>query len=196
MNNQNLTRALNLYARTLEFTHDNEFKIKSYQNAAEKIEGFPYLISEDNMNDIEGIGSAIALKIKEIITTGTFSQFENFFSTLPESCMEFFVVPGLSPKKAGQIYRELNVHSIDEMLQASRENKLLALKGFGKKTQEELIECLEYYKSNKGKFLYGHAVPISQTIFKEIQQQSSTLKISLTGEMRRGSNIVSKLRLV
>lgn len=52
----------------------------------------------------------------------------------------------------------MELESIGELLYACQENRLKLYKGFGEKTQQNVLESIEFYLRNKGNFLYAQLV--------------------------------------
>ena len=65
----------------------------------------------------------------------------------------FLKLKGLDLKKIKQLYKELNIRNIDQLKEAIEQNKLEKIKGFGKKTQENILQGIEFVNENIERFL-------------------------------------------
>src|SRR5246500_2059437 len=86
---------LETIARLLELKGENPFKIRAYTNAARALEtisgNFPELVAEKHLEELEGIGSAIAKKIEEFVTTGKLGYYDELRGSFPDTLSELFV---------------------------------------------------------------------------------------------------------
>ena len=105
----------------------------------------------DKLSEIEGIGDAISKKIKELMTTGKLEYYETLKASVPPGHLEMLKISGLGPKKIHALYEELGIKTIGELEYACHENRLVDLKGFGKKTQENILAGIERLKLYQGK---------------------------------------------
>src|ERR1700737_336488 len=110
---------LEIIARLLELKGENPFKIRAYTNAARALEtfsgNFPKLVEEGGLEELPGIGEAIAKKISEYVSTGKLGYFENLRADFPESLFELFEVQGLAGKKIKVLWEKLHIKSISEL---------------------------------------------------------------------------------
>ncbi|MCB0584757.1 MAG: DNA polymerase/3'-5' exonuclease PolX, partial [Phaeodactylibacter sp.] len=88
----------------------------------------------------------------------------------PEGIQEMLNIKGFGPKKIMAVWKGLGVESIGELLYAVNENRLVELKGFGKKTQEELKNQLEYYQRSKHKYHYAALEKEAEQLEEGIRQ--------------------------
>ena len=105
-------------------------------------------------------------------------------------------IKGFGPKKILTIWKELEVESIGELLYAVNENRLIELKGFGKKTQDDLKQKLEYYQKSKHKFHYATLEGEALDLIEAFQQLLPETKIEWTGALRRRCNEVEEIELI
>jgi len=207
MKNKEIARVFKLLAQLMELHNENPFKIKSYANAAFKIDKLDKTLSELNAEDIEkidGIGKSIVAKIVELLSNGTIHDLNLLLEKTPEGVIEMLAIKGIGPKKVRTIWKELEVETIGELLYACNENRLISLNGFGEKTQAEAKKSIEFKISNKGKFHYAVAEEIALRLIDFVKQKLIKVSpfemvkplISLTGEIRRKCEIVERIDLL
>lgn len=143
MNNYEIADHFSLLSKLMDIHGEDSFKAKSYSSVAFNIERLPGQISE--MSDAElfgirGIGASTGKKIRELQTTGKLYQLENLLAITPPGILDMLQIKGLGPKKISVIWTELGIESLGELEYACNENRLVALKGFGAKTQECAIK--------------------------------------------------------
>lgn len=199
MTNKEIGKALSLTAKLMELHDGNPFKIKSVQNAAFRVERHPQPIeqlSEEELGNIQGVGSSIQGKIIELLQTGTTKEMQDLLADTPTGVIEMLNIKGIGPKKIRQIWKDMDIESVGELLYACNENRLVELKGFGKKTQDQIIKTIEYLQSNAGKFHYAKIEPLALKLVEALRQSAKIEQVELTGEMRRKAQIIGQVEIL
>lgn len=184
----------------LNIKGESPFKVRAYQKAADSIRRLDkdiYLIAKDNRLDkISGVGTSIAEKLKELITTGKLTYLEELYSEIPSELIELLQVPGLGPRKAHQIYFELNITGIDELKKAIEGHKLRQLDGFGPKSEEKLKEGIEQYKKFHQRLLLSEAYPLAQQVVDYLKESSQIENIEMSGSLRRMKETIGDIDIL
>ena len=199
MTTKEIAHLLKLTAQLLELHDENPFKIKSIASAAYKLNKTDIDLegkSLQELEQIEGIGKGIAAKINELQTTSTLKELNEMVSKTPVGVIEMLGIKGIGPKKVGQLWCELEIESIGELLYACNENRLITLKGFGAKTQAEVKKQIEFHQSNVGKFHYATVEKFAFTLVDLLKEKYNTKFVSLTGEMRRKCEVIDKIEIL
>ena len=167
MTNREIASMFNELAVMLELHEENEFKIKTYANAYLALRKLDINLLEQSKEEnktIRGIGASIADKIEEIKLTSTFVAYEEMKAKTPEGIRQIIKIKGLGPKKVKAIWRDLGIESIGELLYACQENRLLKLKGFGQKLQDEVIANIQFLTANQHLYLFPHLEIVASEI--------------------------------
>ncbi len=167
MTNKEISRQFKLLAQILELHSENPFKIKSYTSAIfniDKAAGSLYNMDIDMLQATPGIGKSIAAKIIELQQTGSIAELTEWLAKTPEGVIQILKIKGLGPKKVITIWQEMGIESPVELYYACLENRLVEFKGFGQKTQDELIANIEFLMENSGKWHYARAEKVAITI--------------------------------
>jgi DNA polymerase (family 10) len=90
----------------------------------------------------------------------------------------------------------MEIESIGELLYACKENRLKLYKGFGEKTQQNVIDTIEFYLSNQGSNLYPQVEAVEPQITPYLQKLFGTENICLTGSFKRQVEIIDELEYV
>lgn len=199
MTNDEIADVLKMYAQLYELHGGNPFKIKSYNAAVFRIDKFHIPLTgktEEELAQIDGIGKSLAEKIAQIDERGTFTDLEDLISETPEGVFQMLRIKGLGPKKVQVIWKELGIESVGELLYACHENRLAQAKGFGQKTQESVVKSIEFAVANAGKFHFAAVEELAHTLLKSLQQFPFVQSASLTGEVRRKSEIINVVEFV
>jgi DNA polymerase (family 10) len=199
MTNKDIAKKFQYLGEIMELHEENPFKIKTYLNAYLTIRKLPEPLAEmapAEREKIKGIGSSTSAAIQELLETGTMQALKKYEEKTPPGVQEMLGIPGFGPKKIRVIWKELGVETIGELRYACNENRLVELKGFGEKTQEDLKQKLDLYQKSKGKFLYAEMEERAEALLKFCGQKLPKAKIELTGAVRRRDNIVEQIELL
>jgi DNA polymerase (family X) len=199
MNNKEIAHQFSLLSKLMDIHGENDFKAKTYSVVAYKISQLTVELqtfSEENISKINGIGEAIAKKIMEILSTGRMKILEDLILKTPEGIFEMLKIKGLGPKKISFIWKEMGIENIGELLYACNENRLLLYKGFGKKTQDNVIDSIEFYLRQQGSYLFAQVQHLAADLEKFLQKLFSSEKVRLTGDIARHTETVNMLEYV
>lgn len=203
MENKAIARQIKMLAQLLELHGENAFRTRAVANAAFTIDKLPFKISQKTSPEIEtikGIGKSIAAKIDELVKTGEIAELSSLISQTPAGVVEMLGIKGLGPKKIQIIWKDLGIENLGELFYACNENRLIEAKGFGLKTQLEIIKLIEFRMASSGKFLYAQAEPIANSLYSKfavfLNQFSGNPLLGLAGDFRRGLEIIDKLDFV
>lgn len=199
MTNKEIARTFQFLGNIMELHDENPFKIRSYQNAYITLRKLDQPLSEmtdAEIGKIKGVGKAIVGKIRELLDGGQMATLERYKADTPDGIQEMLGIKGFGPKKIKAIWKELEIQSIGELLYAVNENRLIELNGFGKKTQEDLKQKLEYFQLSKNKYHYASLEGPAVSLVEQLQDLLPGVQISQTGALRRKENEVTSIDLL
>lgn len=188
MNNKQIALKFDLLAKLMELHDDNPFKIRSYANAylsLRKLEGNLSTMPKSELSEIRGVGTAIADKIEELLLTGEMKALKKYQDITPEGVQQMLTIKGLGSKKVKQIWKEMEITTVGELLYACTENRLIKYKGFGEKVQDEIKNRIEYFMDAQGKYLYAHVHLVADDLLGILSDRYPAHQISLCGDVRR-----------
>lgn len=199
MNNSEISGYLNLYSKLMDIHGMNSFKSKSLSIAAYKIDRMEQELNEvpiEKISSIEGIGESTGKLISELLSTNKIASLEEIIEKTPEGILEMMKIKGIGPKKISIIWKEMEIESLGELLYACNENRLSRFKGFGKKTQDNVIESIEFYQSQKGSYLYAQLELLAEQLVKLFTDKFSVKNVFITGDFRRQNETIDVLEFV
>ena len=199
MNNSAIADSFSMLAKLMDINGENSFKAKSYSSAAFVIEKLQVQLADIPFNEIEklkGIGASSAKKIHELLKTGKLNQLEEIIFSTPQGVVEMLKIKGIGPKKIHTIWKEMQLESVGELLYACKENRLNLFKGFGEKTQQTVIENIEFYFRNKGSFLYAQLIYGAEQFLLFLQKKFPSKTILVSGEFARQMEIITVLEYI
>ena len=149
MDNKEIARRFYRLAALMEVRGDDPFRLRSYRNAAEAIEVWPTSLKEiaeqdgvTGLQEIPGIGKAIAGKVIDLLNKGTFDAWERLTAETPETVLELLEVPGIGPKTAALLHQRFKVSSLPDFKAFVASGGLDMVDGIGAKTAERIKEAL------------------------------------------------------
>ncbi|MCB9050092.1 MAG: DNA polymerase/3'-5' exonuclease PolX [Lewinellaceae bacterium] len=199
MTNKEIAKQFQLLGSLMELHGENPFKIRSYQNAYRTLRALDTPLAEmdeEEIAAIKGVGKAISGKIRELVDNGRMQTLEKYKAQTPEGIQEMLNIKGFGAKKIMSVWKGLGVESVGELLYAVNENRLVELKGFGKKTQEELKKQLEYYQRSKHLYHYAALEKEAEQLTEAIARALPGARVSLCGAIRRRANVVGGIELL
>lgn len=199
ISNRQIAKAFRLASQLMELHSENPFKIRSLQNAAFKIDKLNAPLSSMDaveMASIEGIGKGLQSKISDYINRQSFSDLDELVSRTPHGVIDMLGIKGIGPKKVLQLWKEMEIESVGELLYACNENRLVTLKGFGEKTQKLIRDSIEFRISNSKNCLYPIAEFVSEEITKEYKTVFPNAEILISGQTRRKCEIITSIEFV
>lgn len=199
MTNKEISTQFSTLAKLMDIHGQNSFKAKSYTNAAFAIGKLPFEIEEVGIEALEGqygIGKGIINSILEMMDEGELTVLNEMLTKTPIGIVNLLSIKGIGPKKIGQLWRELDIDSPGALLYACNENRLIALKGFGAKTQATIQEKLEFYFSNKGSMMWSQAESMIPSIEKMLESLFPDAQYNILGEYYWHKETVSSFDIV
>ena len=149
MNNDAIARRFYRLAALMEVRGDDPFRWRSYRNAAEAIEVWPTPLQEiaekegvTGLQEIPGVGKAIAGKVIDLLHKGTFDAWERLTAETPETVLDLMELPGIGPKTAALLHQRFKVSSLDDLKTFVASGGLDMVDGIGAKTAEKIKEAL------------------------------------------------------
>jgi len=199
MSSDEITETLEVTAKLMDLHDENPFKSKAFANAAFKLSKLRYDFegkTADDIQKIEGIGKSMASKIIEILQTGELQELKELVDKTPAGVIDLLSIKGLGPKKVRQLWQELQIESIGELLYACNENRLITLKGFGDKTQQSVKQNIEFKISNNNKFHYAALENPVLNLIEAIKAHETTIQIAVVGQIARKCEVIETIDIL
>jgi DNA polymerase (family 10) len=172
------------YAELLAITGGDPFRARNYEKAAKSIAGYPADIAgmaEPALTTIPGVGKSIAAKVAEFKRTGTIKALEELRATIPPGVRELTRVPGLGPKRALQLSKDLGIATVSDLQAAVGEGKLRNLAGFGPKSEERILRGLSVLTTDR--VLLNVATDTATGIVRALSEHTD--RVGYAGSLRR-----------
>lgn len=199
MTNKEIAAQLNLIAKLLDIHQESSFKSKSYSNAAFAVDRYPSAIASIPSNQIagtRGLGENMARTITELIETNEIKYLNELIERTPKGILQMISIKGIGPKKISTIWHELGIETPGELLYACYENRLVKYKGFGEKTQQTIIEAVEYFLASQGSILFANAEKLCSHLVKMLEPIFGNGSIIVSGQVAEQCETVDEIYLL
>jgi len=200
MTNKQIAKSLQEVADLLELTGGNPFRARAFANAARLLQRLPEQVKDlataGALTGVQGIGSGLAKDIEVLLDTGSLPQRAELVAKLPPGLPELLQIKGLGVKKVRSLWQSLGITSVGELAVAARENRLVNAEGFGKKSQEQLLESTLRLESYRAQRRYATVYRMLMPLLDALEQQSGIEVCVMTGDFRRKMPTISELAVL
>jgi DNA polymerase (family 10) len=186
--NEELEELFNEWAELLAVSGADGFRVRAYEKAARALGGYSRDLRDLSPKEIlaiPSVGKNMLSRIQEYLEAGSIHDLEDLREMVPAGMRELMKIPGLGPKKAMQLYRELGVATLDDLQRALEERALRGIKGLGPKTEENLKRSLTNLKRHGERILIDGAMETAEDVIRSIQDAVDVARISYAGSLRR-----------
>ena len=200
MNNQELANIFTLIANLSEIKGEIIYKTLAYRKASESLVGLGRDVNEywkeGKLEEIPGVGKAISEKIDELLRTGKLEFLEKLKKEVPASLADWLQIPGLGPKKAALIWKQLHITTMPELEKALREGKVRNLPGMGEKSEALILAGIESLSRRSGRIPIGQAFPLANRIIAALLKVPGVKAAEPAGSLRRMRSTVGDVDIL
>jgi len=186
--NEEVEALLQEYADLVLITGKDSFKARVYEKAARSIGGYHADVSRmdvEELRKIPNVGASIAEKVVEYFRTGSVQAIDEARAKIPAGVRALTAIPTLGPKKAMQLYEQLHVSSVDELVEAIQAEKLRGVRGFGKKTEDNILHGIELMQQAGDRVHINVAMDLAEEIVAELSRLTGCQRCTYAGSLRR-----------
>lgn len=138
-----------------------------------------------------GIGKATHEVIGEVLRGERPARLLELEAKLPAGLFAVRKVKGLGPKKVKALWKELGITGLAELAYACNENRLVDLKGFGKKTQDKVLAQIREIERNEGLHRRDRAEALLSPVVEALDALG--IEVRVVGDYARGLPLVREL---
>ncbi len=176
------------------------FEVRAYENAARAVSSLDgditQLVNEGKLKGTPGLGSTMIKRVEEAVKTGNIAFLDELRAETPAVKLEMMRIPGVGPKKINAIYDQLHVTTMSELEQACKDDKVAHLPGFGKKTQEKILQGIAFIAEHSNRFLYPIAEQEAERIRAALATLPQIVRMEVAGSLRRKRETVKDIDMV
>ena len=178
----------------------NIYEVRAYDNAARTIGALDgdivEMAHEGRLKGVPGLGSTIIKRIEEAVDSGHIEFLDELRANTPSIKLAMMRIPGVGPKKINAIYNQLHVTSIDELEQACKDDRVARLPGFGKKTQDKILQGIAFLAQHADRVLYPLAERESERLCAALATLPEIVRLQVGGSIRRRRETVKDIDIV
>ncbi|NKQ52174.1 DNA polymerase/3'-5' exonuclease PolX [Amycolatopsis sp. K13G38] len=186
--NDEVAALLQEYADLLAITGGDRFKARAYEKAVRAVAGYHGDIAGldiKQLRAIPGVGKSIADKIGEYFEHGSVQAIEEVRARIPAGVRQLMAIPTLGPKKAAQLHHDLGISSIEELVDAIHHERLRDVKGFGPKTEQNILHGVELMQQAGDRVLINVAMDLAEEIVTGLAAVTGCSRCTYAGSLRR-----------
>lgn len=200
MDKAEIAQILEEIATLLELKGENPFRVRAYRNGARALlnmdEDLEHVIDEKRLTEFEGIGDHLAQKITILYRKKRLPYYEKLKKSMPPGVLKLLQVQGLGPKKVIALYKKLKIKTIADLKKAAESGRIGKLKGFGKKTEQNILGALASQETYQKRRLWWSAMEIAKPILEHLKKIKGVKQVELAGSMRRCLETIGDLDIL
>lgn len=200
---EQLITLLEQTATLLELNNENPFKVSAFANAARALEksalsavDIVAAVENGSLSSVQGIGKGLQETIAEYVQTGSITLYEDLKTQVPDGVLAMTTLRGLGAKKVRTLWRELGLTSIEELSTACLNDRIATLKGFGAKTQANILESIAQWKTAQIFFHLHIALRDADELLGQLRALPAVKQAELSGAARRFAEVLTELIFV
>jgi DNA polymerase (family 10) len=202
MDNKQIARILRETAQLLEIDGAIIGRYRSYEKAAELIDGLPESIEQlvkepEKLEELPGIGERMVEHLQEIVNTGDYALRKKLLKKYPATILDLLQLQSLGPKKVAFLWSNFKAGTVADVEKIAKEGKLRDLPGFGEKSEQNILKAVEVFKKTSGRFHIDTAEAAAAEIIAHIKKAGKAVEdVTPAGSLRRGKETVGDLDLL
>ncbi len=185
-------------ADLLDIQGANPFRVRAYRNAARTVGELgtdikTLMDSGTALTEIPGIGEDLAKKINEIVQTGQCEFLTRQRKEVPPAVIALLRVPGLGPKRVRILWHDLEIQTLEQLLQAARDGRIRDLPGFGAKTEQKILDSVQAHLGEARRFMLSEAAQYAEPLAAYLRKVQGVKQVEIAGSFRRMKETVGDL---
>jgi len=201
IHNADIAAVFGEIADRLEIEDANPFRVRAYRNAARRVgelgRSVRTMIEQGaDLDALPGIGPDLAGKMREIVATGSCALLERLRQELPPTITELLALPGIGPKRARALHRELELSTVAQLHEAARQGRIRSIPGFGAKTEEQILQATATHLQQPQRFRRSVGAAVAESLLAYLRAVHGVLQADPAGSLRRLRDTVGDLDLL
>ena len=200
MDKKSIAALLDEMGTLLELQGANPFKSRAFHNASRAVEGITEdlgaLVASGNLTEVKGIGTSIAAIIADLVVKGKSKEYTDLRKGFPDGVLDMLRIQGLGPKKVKILFEKKKIRSLDQLEAAAKADRLAALDGFGRKSQENILAGIQALRSRSDKHLYSTARDSASAVYDLLMSRKGVIRGEIAGSLRRHKEVIGDIDIV
>jgi DNA polymerase (family 10) len=184
----------------LELQGENAFRCNAYHNAARTIQQLETpladLVAQDKLRTVPGIGETLRDKITTLVTTGRLKFHEDLKAKTPPGLLAMLRIQGMGPKKVKAVHDQLGIDTLEKLKAACEAGQVAGLKGFGEKTQKNILDGIAFLDQGADRVRIDQALPLAEMLLGQLKGLPGVIRIELCGSLRRRKETIKDIDIL
>ncbi|MGH2508729.1 MAG: helix-hairpin-helix domain-containing protein [Ktedonobacteraceae bacterium] len=148
--NRQIAEVLSNIAEILEIQNANPYRTQAYRNAARGIldltEPASTILARGESLPVPGLGQRLRGRIAELVGTGAMTFYSDLcLQSLPRGVRALMAIHFIGVRTAVRLYQELEIDTPEKLWNATRQQRIRQLPGFGPRSEARLQESVERF---------------------------------------------------
>lgn len=200
MDKSEVAAILEEIATLLELQGENPFRANAYARAGRSIEqletNIEDVVRDGKLDQVPGVGETLRDKITTLVTTGKLEFYDDLKARTPPGLLQMLRLPGMGPKKVKLLHDTLGIDDLKKLKAACDEGLVASLKGFGAKTQKNILEGLAFLDQMGDRVRLDQALAIAEAIVAELKKTPGIHRMELCGSVRRRKETIKDIDIL
>ncbi len=184
----------------LELQGENSFRCNAYFNGARAVaqleEDLGELIRQGRLTEVPGIGDTLREKITTLVTTGRLPFYEDLKAKVPPGLVQMLRIAGLGPKKVMALHQQLGIDTLEKLEAACNAGEVAALRGFGAKTQQKILEGLAFLSESGNRVRLDQALLLADGLVEGLRDLPGVTRMAVCGSIRRRKETIKDIDIL
>ena len=167
----------------------NYFQMIAYDRVSDSIERatseLKDLWEEGKLGSIPGLGKSMQDHLAELFKTGKVKHFETLKKGLPQGMFELLEIPGMGPKSAYKLARELSLKGVSDLEEKAKKGQVRKIPGFGEKSEKDILSSIAELKGRSGRVVLPFAFETAQRVLSHLRSIKECHQAEPLGSLRR-----------
>ena len=200
--NEQLAEQFELLGDLMELEGADGFRISAYRKAAARIRETPTSVAQlaldGTAKQLQDLGKTIEAQSVEVVDDGEIHALTKRKAEVPAEVATFMRLPGLGPKTARRIWKELGITTAADLKAAAEAQQLRGHAGIGPGTEEKIAAALAKPKATEGprRSLLGTTLPKLRAVVQVLSEHPASVEVSIAGSSRRMRETVRDLDII
>jgi DNA polymerase (family 10) len=196
LNNNDIVRSLEMIATLMQIKDEAYYRWLGYQRAAESVQALGRPVTEvEDLKTLPHVGATTAEVIRDLAEDRTPRLLAELTEEIPVGLVEMTRLPSVGPRTVGRLWKELGLTSIEE-LAAEDPADISALKGFGKKSAEKMVQAAQTYNATERRMLLDDATDLGDRVLSFVRSHPATERAEVGGSLRRMKETIGDIDIV
>lgn len=200
MSKDDVADALDEIGTLLELQGENAFRCNAYFNAARTVrslaDDLKQLVAEKRLGEVRGLGAALVDKVTTLVTTGRLPYLDDLRRQVPAGLVEMRQLQGLGSKKVKALHDQLGIDSVEKLKAACERGEVGTLKGFGAKTQANILEAIRFREAAGQRVRIDLATGLAEALLARVKELPGVIRAEACGSVRRRRETVADIDLL